>query len=233
LHRNGPKRKDWKLVRQRVVYLPTWRGWILLGLLLGAAGFGMIRGAYPFLAVTDRVAADVLVIEGWAPEFALQAGVVEFQREGYREFFATGGPLEKGDPNAEHGSFAELGRVMLIRLGAPADRLSAVPAPKVKRERTVASATALREWLRQRGKMPDALNVMTTDTHARRTRLLYEKVFGPGTAIGVIAISDERFEGSRWWRSSAGVRAVSGEWLGYLYARFFQGMADDLADFRS
>jgi len=122
---------------------------------------------------------------------------------------------------------------MLIRLGAPADRLRAVPAPKVRRERTVASAVALREWLRQHGQMPSAVNVMTTDTHARRTRLMYERAFGRDVRIGIIAITDERFDGVRWWRSSAGLRAVSEEWIGYLYARLFSGMADDLADFRT
>lgn len=213
--------------------MPTWRAGVLLLSLAVAGGAGALRGVYPFLAVTDRVAADVLVIEGWAPEFALQAGVQEFRHGGYRQFFSTGGPLEKGDPLFEHGSFAELGRVMLLRLGAPSDCLHAVPAPKIRRDRTIASAVALREWLHRRGRMPDALNVMTTDTHARRTRLLYEKAFGGSTRIGIIAITDERFDGARWWRSSAGVRAVSEEWVGYLYARFFQRVADDLADFQS
>lgn len=202
---------------------------LVLALLLGA---GAIRGVYPFLAVTDRLATDVLVIEGWAPEFALAAGVGEFRRGGYREFFSTGGPIEKGDPNFDFGSFAELGRVILLRLGAPAESLRAAPASKVRRDRTIASAIALRETLRQRGRLPAALNVMTTDTHARRTRLLFERAFGGSTRIGIIAIPDERFDGARWWRSSAGVRAVSEEWIGYLYARFFSLFADDLMDFR-
>lgn len=225
--------ENWSLLRRRTVYVPTWRGSSLLLLLAILATVGAIRGVYPFLAVTDRLSSEVLVIEGWAPEFALQAGVKEFISGGYREFYVTGGPLEKGDPNFEHGSFAELGRVMLARMGAPTESLRAVPAPKVKRDRTVASAVALREWLRQQGRKPSALNVMTTDTHARRTRLLYEEAFGRSAKIGIIAITDERFEGSRWWRSSAGVRAVTEEGMGYLYARFFRAVADDLADFRN
>ena len=221
-----------RLVRWRTVPVPTWRGCSLVLLLTVLLAAGAIRGIYPFLAVTDRLATDVLVIEGWAPEFALEAGVREFRRGGYREFYSTGGPIEKGDPNFAHGSFAELGRVMLVRLGAPAEALRAVPAPKVRRDRTVASAIALRESLRQQGRLPSALNVMTTDAHARRTRLLFEKAFGGSTRIGIIAITDERFEGARWWRSSAGVRAISEEWVGYLYARFFSVFADDLTDYR-
>ena len=233
LQRIGLKLEHWKLVRQRTVRVPTWQGALLLLLLAAVAATGMIRGIYPFLAVTDRLAADVLVIEGWAPEFALQAGVEEFRRGGYRQFYATGGPLEKGDPNYELGSFAELGRGILVRLGAPADRLRAVPAPKIRRERTFASAVALRETLRRQGPLPGAINVMTIDTHARRTRLAYENAFGGSTKIGIIAITDERFEVARWWRSSAGFRKVVEESVGYLYARFFSRYADDMVDFRT
>lgn len=233
LHRLGLKLEDWKLVRQRTVRVPTWRAALLLLLLAVVVATGAVRGIYPFLAITDRLATDVLVIEGWAPEFALQAGVEEFRRGGYRQFYATGGPLEKGDPNFELGSFAELGRGILVRLGAPADRLQAVPAPKIRRERTFASAVALREALRRQGPLPHALNVMTTDTHARRTRLAFEKAFGESTRIGIIAIPDERFEGARWWRTSAGFRKVVEETVGYFYARFFARYADDMVDFRT
>jgi hypothetical protein len=34
---------------------------------------------YPFLAVTHRVNSNVLVVEGWVYEYAIQAAVDEFQ----------------------------------------------------------------------------------------------------------------------------------------------------------
>jgi uncharacterized SAM-binding protein YcdF (DUF218 family) len=102
-----------------------------------------------------------------------------------------------------------------------------VPAAKVKRDRTYVSAVALRDWFRQRGPAPAALNVVTTDVHARRTRLLFEKAFGAGTRIGIIAVPDDRFDGVRWWRTSEGVRTVFSESLGYFYARVFFVISDD------
>jgi hypothetical protein len=224
--------EHWKLVRPRTVRVPTWRGGLLLLLVTVAVTVGMVRGVFPFLAVTDRVATDVLVVEGWVPDFVLRTSLEEFQRGGYREVYVTGGPLEKGDPLYAYGSYAELGRATFERLGVPASALHAVPAPKVKRDRTYTSAVALRDYLRRQGRAPGAFNVITTDAHARRTRLLFEQAFAGEAMIGIIAAPDERYDGSRWWRSSNGVRTVSDEVIGYLYARFLFSVADDLAAFR-
>jgi hypothetical protein len=49
---------------------------------------------------------------------------------------------------------------------------------------------------------------------------LYEKAFGAGTVIGVIAVPDREYEPQRWWASSSGVRDVVDEAVAYLYARF-------------
>lgn len=100
--------------------------------------------------------------------------------------------------------------------------------PKVQRDRTYSSAAALRNWWLQRGDRSVVFNVVTTSAHARRTRLLFEKAFGPEAKIGIIAVPDERFDGTRWWGSSQGVRTVTEELIGYLYARCFSRSADDL-----
>ena len=47
----------------------------------------------PFLAVTHRVDADVLVIKGWVHEYAIRTAISEFQSGHYqRVFTTTGGP---------------------------------------------------------------------------------------------------------------------------------------------
>lgn len=219
-----------QLVRPRTLVVPTWRGGLLLlvscGLLAGIA----IRTVHPFLAVTDRVPARVLVIEGWIPDRALRAGLEEFRRGGYRELLLTGGPLESGAPLSEFGSFAELARATLVRMGAPAEVLHAVPAPAVQRDRTFASAVALRDWLRRQGRSSEPFNVVSDDVHARRTRALFERAFGGRAEIGIIAVPDPRFDGASWWRSSQGFRTVTDEVIGYLYASVFAWFASDLAE---
>ncbi len=230
LSRFGTTLETWKLVRQRACRMPTFRGGLLLLLGLAAMAAGAVRSVHPFLALTDRVPTAVLVVEGWVPDFALQTGLEEFRRGGYREIYVTGIPLEKGNFLSAYGTYAELGRATLERLGAPTAALHAVPAAKVKRDRTFASAVALRDWLRGQGRTPATFNVITTEAHARRTRLLFEKAFGASAKIGIIAAPDERFDGTRWWRSSAGVRTVSDEAIAYLYARFLFSVSDDLAE---
>lgn len=220
--------ETWKLVRQRTGRVPTWRGWLALALLAGLGTAAAVGGLlHPFLAVTAREAADVLVVEGWMPDFGLRAAFEEYRRGGYKEIHVVGVPLEKGELLSEFGTYAEVGRATLERMGAPADRLRAVPAPKVRRDRTFASAVALRDSLARAGRMPAALNVVTVDAHARRSRLLFAKAFGDRTRIGIVAVADEQYDGRRWWRSSHGVRIVLSEWLGYVYARVFFSGADD------
>lgn len=215
----GTALEDWHLLRRHTVRAPTLLGWLLLLSVAALSGIGVLRSVHPFLAVTARVPARVLVVEGWGTDAVLQAGLDEFRRGGYRELLCTGGPIEKGETLSPYGSFAEVARATFERLGAPMDAVHAVPSPRVKRDRTYASAVALRDWLRQRHREPFAFNLLTTDTHARRTRLLFQRAFGETAQIGVIAVPDDHFDGARWWRSSEGFKAVLGESIAYLYTR--------------
>lgn len=223
----GTTLENWQLLRRHTVRTPTLRGWLLLLSFAALGGFAVIRSVHPFLAVTARVPARVLVVEGWAMDTVLQAGLDEFRRGGYRDLICTGGPLEKGETLSSYGSFAEVGRATLERLGAPLDAVHAVSAPRVKRDRTYASAITLRDWLRRHRREPIAFNLLTTDTHARRTRLLFQRAFGEDAEIGIIAVPDDHFDGSQWWRSSEGFKAVLGESLAYVYTRLVFPAVDD------
>ena len=66
-----------------------------------------------------------------------------------------------------------------------------------------------------------ALNVATVGAHARRSKLLFEKAFGPTTRVGVVALEDPEYDPMHWWRTSEGVREVLGESIAYVYARLF------------
>ena len=223
----GTLLENWRLLRRRTVRLPTLLGWTLLLAFVALGGCGVVRSVHPFLAVTARVPTRVLVVEGWAADSVIEAGLDEFRRGGYRDLICTGGPIEKGEALSQYASFAEVGRATLERMGAPMDAVHAVPAPKVLRDRTYASAVTLRDWLRRHQREPVAFNLLTTDTHARRSRLLFERAFGETAQIGVIAVPDDHFDGSHWWRSSDGFRSVIGESIAYLYARCVFSADDD------
>ena len=223
------------LFQRRLCLVPTWRGWLVLVVTAGLGFYVWLRTVHGFLAVTALVPAEVLVVEGWATDFQMQEALAENRRSQYAALYVTGGPIETGSPFAESRSYAEFGAERLRRLiahlprnegpppGAAARRdatnLVAVPAPAVRQDRTFNGAVALREWLRQRGSLPRGINIVSGGAHARRTRLLYEKAFGPGVAVGIRAAPDERYDAAHWWQSSQGVRTVIDEFVAYLYAR--------------
>jgi len=173
---------------------------------------------HSFLSVTHRIPAKVMVIEGWLPDYALESALEEFKRDGYERMFTTGGPLDRGSHLREYGTFAGVAAATLLKLGAPADSLTAVPSSERYRNRTYASAVALRDHLRQMGLTNTAFNLFTEGTHARRSWLCFRRAFGPETTVGVIAIENRDYDSSAWWRYSAGVKTILSETLGFTYA---------------
>lgn len=207
------------LLRRRECLLPTWRGWLVLAGILALTAFAALKSAYPFLAVQQPASGGVLVVEGWAPDYVMADALNELRRGGYKEIFVTGVPLEAGDVLFEHRTYAELGAATLLKLGADPATVQAIPAPAVRQDRTYTSAVTLKVWLFEHGIPFQSVNVMTFGAHARRTRLLYEKAFGPSTQIGVVSVADRSFDPQHWWRSSQGFRIVTGEAIAYVYAR--------------
>ncbi|MGA2785955.1 MAG: YdcF family protein [Verrucomicrobiota bacterium] len=216
-----PHRPFWGLVRRRECLLPTWRGWLLLlltGLLMAT---GAVRKVQSFLAVTDPVAGGALVVEGWAPDYALEEVITEFRHHHYTKLYVVGVPLEKGAPLSEYKTYAELGAATLLKLGLDRDSVQAVPTPAVRQDRTYTSALALKQWLQEHDAMPAELNLMSLGAHARRSRLLFEKAFGRDTRVGIIALEDRDYDPELWWKSSQGVRTVTDELIAYGYARLW------------
>jgi uncharacterized SAM-binding protein YcdF (DUF218 family) len=89
------------------------------------------------------------------------------------------------------------------------------------RDRTYCSAVALREWFREHNVAVQSLNVLTEDTHARRTRLLFKRALGKNVTVGIIAVPNPDYDPRHWWRYSEGVKDVVSESVAYLYAKFF------------
>ena len=200
----------------------SWRGWIVLIVLLAFGSYAFFLTIFPFLAVTNRVDSDVLVVEGWIHEYAIQAAVEEYHLGGYRRLFTTGGPVPgNGGYVNDFQTSASVGAELLKKFGIPGKSVEMVPSHVFGRDRTYSSAVALRNWVRAHHVEVDSLNVMTEDTHARRTRLLFAKAFGPNVRVGVIAVPDPDYDARHWWRYSEGVEKVIEGSVAYIYAAFF------------
>lgn len=207
--------------------LPTWRSWLLL---LVTAAVGLIwagRNAHEFLAISRPVAASVLVVEGWLPDYAVAFAIEEFERGDYGLLITSGGPIERGAFLSEYGSHAALTAATLVRMGMDPARVVAAPADAALRNRTWASAVALRDLLADKGMRAAAINVVSLGAHARRSLAVYRKVFGDERAVGMIAVPDRDLDPAGWWRTSEGIKVTTVELLGWLYEAVATGARTD------
>jgi uncharacterized SAM-binding protein YcdF (DUF218 family) len=220
--RTARRRALWGLFDRRERWSLSWLGWLIVVCAFLLAGALFLKGAYPFLATTHRVDADVLAVEGWVHEYAVQAAVNEFRSGSYRRVFTTGGPVVgNGGYINDLQTSASVGADLLRKAGVPKEFVQMVPSHIIDRDRTYSSAIALRDWLQQHHASVKSINVVTENTHARRTRLLFQKALGTNVQVGIIAAQNPDYDKERWWWYSDGVKDVGSEALAYLYAKFF------------
>jgi uncharacterized SAM-binding protein YcdF (DUF218 family) len=217
-----PRAILWGVLTHKERWGLSWRGWLGLLLIGAAVCWATALTVYPFLAVTQRVTTRSLVVEGWVHEYAIQVAVKEFTAGAYQRVFTTGGPVQGMSSYVnDYSTSAGIGAGRLRAAGLSANVVQMVPSKVTDRDRTYHAALALKNWLDEHDVKVTAINVLTEGAHARRTRLLFQKAFGDGVAVGVIAIHSPDYDPKHWWRFSEGVRDVVGEGIAYLYARFF------------
>ncbi len=201
---------------------PRSRIWLAsLGGLLAVAlalGVGFVLGIHPFLAVSEPVPARVLVVEGWLPDYALEAAVAEFRRGAYERLFATGGPQPRGAALGQFETYADSAAAILVKLGMGTNEVAAVPSRVRHRNRTFNSALALREYCRAQGIELTALNLVSQGAHARRSRLCFQRALGADVQVGIIALENREYDPARWWAFSEGLKTALGEPIGFVYA---------------
>lgn len=220
INRSRKKNNIPRLIHRREQWTLTMQGWAVVLISIAIGTILTITNVQPFLASNYPVQADTLVIEGWLPDYALKQAINEFKNGGYRQIVTTGGPLDPGFYLAEYKTYAELAAATLKTLEVPEEKVIAVPAPEVNKDRTYASAIAFRQWLLQSSLPIKSINVYTFDVHARRSWLLFKKILEPQVSTGVIAVQAREYQPDNWWVSSAGVRSIISEAIAYIYARF-------------
>jgi hypothetical protein len=217
-----PAETRWGIFLRKERWGLTWRGRLLVLSAVIVTLYLLVSNAYSFFAVTHRVNTRALVVEGWIHDYAIRVAVAEFRNGPYNRVFTTGGPVVgSGGYVNDFQTSASVGAELLKKTGLPDESLTMVPSHVMGRDRTYNAAVALRAWFRDQHMSVHSMNVLTEDCHARRTQLLYEKAFGKGVSVGVIAVANPDYDPRYWWRYSDGVREVIGESIAYLYARFF------------
>ncbi|MCP2730457.1 ElyC/SanA/YdcF family protein [Limnofasciculus baicalensis] len=210
-----------RLIQRKEQWTLTVAGWIVTLMSIIVLFTIAIANIYPFLSVNQPIAADVLVVEGWMPDYAIEDAMDEFKTGDYRHLIATGTPLSKGYYLAEYKNFAQLTAATLIALGFNPNQLIVVPTPYVKKDRTYSSAVALREWLSNSDLNIKSLNLFSLGPHTRRSWLIFKGVLAPEYKVGAIAANPQEYNAKTWWQYSEGVRTAIGEAIAFIYARFF------------
>jgi hypothetical protein len=220
--RTRPSKRLWGTLTRVERWGLSRRGWLVFISLGAAVIYVAFLNVHPFLAVTQRVDANVLVVEGWIQQYAIRAASDEFNNGSYEHIFTTGGPeAGSGGYVNDYNTSASIGAEALKKLGIPSDAIQMVSSRVIGRDRTYSSATALRDWFHEHDLAVPRMNVLTEDCHARRTQLLYQKALGKNAKVGIIAVSNPDYNPRYWWRFSDGVREVIGESIAYIYARLF------------
>lgn len=199
----------------------SFRGRLLVCLVVLALALTTAKRLYPFLAITDRTLGEILVVEGWINSGSVEQAAKEYGAGQYKVVLVVAAVHDTGNKWDSGRYKPEYIAETLLRLGVPKDRLHLVLCEVVQKDRTYQSALAVQEWIRAQGTPVQGIDVVTLGPHARRSRILFQKVFGAGTNVGVIAMEERDYDPERWWRSSEGVRDVPFEALAYLYARWF------------
>jgi hypothetical protein len=210
-----------RLFRQRLVCWPTWLGWLCLGLAAAVACRLCLAVVYPFLAVTERIPANVLVVEGWVPDYTLQDALAEFRAGKYEHLVTTGGPMGHGYTLGGATNYAQSAGLILQTLGVDTNRMVVAPGRFTFRNRTYNAARSAQVKLLEMKLSIRGIIVYTQGPHARRSRLVYQKVFGREVPIGVVAHPSEEYDEARWWRTSEGGKEVLTEGLGWFFEWLF------------
>lgn len=133
----------------------------------------------------------------------------------------AGGPITHGAEILPYDNYAEVSAERLVAIGVPRKQILVAPAPKVQRDRTYASALAARDKLERAGLFGEPVNLCSVGAHARRSRLMYRKVFGADYPLGILSISPEEFDLENWYRHSSGFKMVLSEWFSWFYSLLF------------
>lgn len=187
-----------------------------------------VLSIHDFLAISNPVQANVLVVEGWVWESAaMQEVAEEFNRGKYVVVVTVGILAGKQVSGAMDENDAVQAAEQLRKLGVDDHAIEVLTVPNVDRHRTYTSALAVKHWLVDSKVQAIGINVFTLGAHARKSLVLFKRAFGEGIPVGVIAGTEDRYDPQRWWLSMSGIATVLRKTVGYLYAKCWP-LPDDL-----
>lgn len=210
------------LVRKKEKWGITWFGKIFGLLLLMVAFLLYVFNIVSFLSPVNPVNSDVLIVEGFIPDHAIEESKKIFESGSYSLMLITGKKRMKGAHLDIYKNDGEYSAATLDSMGFEMDKLIVVPMTEnITKDRTYYSAVAIKKWLEKNRPDLKKADLVTFGCHARRSRYLYELALGDQYQVGIYATDVKVYTSNNWWRSSYGFRDVMQETIAWIYARFF------------
>jgi hypothetical protein len=210
------------LVRKKERWSTTWLGKLLIILLILLCIIIFTRIIHPFLAVTVPVKTNIMVIEGFMPDYAIAESMRIFNEGKYRLMIVTGKKMIRGSMLLPYINDGLLTAAILVKMGFDSSFIRVIGLENdVRKDRTFASAKAVMNWINQNHVKTEAVNVVSLGCHSRRSRLLFNKAFTDKIETGIISIPDDGFDPEVWWTTSYGFKTVLNETLAWIYTCFF------------
>jgi len=213
-------RHYWIINRKERWGLSPW-GWLLILVVTGFLIYLITTHIYPFLAPVKPIKAQVLVVEGSAPDYLLDSAMQQFSHGNYQLLATTGIPLEWGHLLAQYKNSALVAAASLKAMGFDTTRLIAVATNEIRNNRTFNAALAFAHFIKAKYPQYKSVNLMSYGAHSRRSWMMYKEALGPDYQVGVISIPSFYYNRYNWWKSSKGFREVINELIGYVYVELF------------
>jgi hypothetical protein len=167
----------------------------------------------------DRRMATVPTLFGWICLVSLCVG--SFLLWWFDKWLVTTGGYTNEGWSGKRWNYSDIANHQLLNLGFPNDHLISAPAQDVENQRTFESAVATLEALRASNVPFGKLVVFTRGSHARRSRLIFSKVFQANAEVGVISWMPEQYMNQQWWHVSIRADDLLKESVGYAFEVLF------------
>jgi hypothetical protein len=210
----NPDRPAGRFLRRRWIPLPTWRLSVIAAVVIGGPAVFAFLNLYEWLALTERVpGAGTVIVEGWIPDHALEKAAEHATATDATVVFCTGVPLDRGTLDLPYKTYAEYAAATLAKMGVPADRIRAIPCEPSRTERTRMMARTLADHVERNPILSPGkrANLITSATHARRSRMIFREELGDDWEIGVISCPDPEADPDRWFLGSKSAKDVFNE----------------------
>jgi uncharacterized SAM-binding protein YcdF (DUF218 family) len=192
----------------------------ILLLLFACLGIYALRHLGLWLELDEplRPSRAIVVMGGGIP-FRAMEGADLYKAKWAGEIWITQGAINDADLALERigvsqGSEQDTNQVILEKLGVPPGAIHLIPE---RVQNTVAEEKAILHYAGPSQQAP--LILVTSSYHARRVRVVWDKVNGKAWPLIVRYSSEETYDAARWWRNTGDAFATFKELFGILNAQ--------------